>query len=401
MSRYPKLGALSQSSFVNIPVSNTIIFNNDRTETDINNKIYDIIYANGYFVVCGRDSYDGAFIAYSTNINGPYNKTSIRNIVGKYSDINITCNVCYGNGYFVMGGATTSDNGYTNYNNHYIFYTTNPADGWHAKLIYSDNSYLTEIHRMRFVNGYFVACCGHQFVTNRDSATLFYTQNPAGVWTEKVLWRNDSLNSYGLRVFDITYTNNVYCCIGSFIESSNPGNGGYIILATGNSIEDIYSNGSYKIIKSKNIKIKYHNTNELDAVNLSLYDNKLVITATNSLSTGNCIMFIDNNKINLSINTLSEVEDINTINIDLKNVYKSGILNNKFVVSSSNGYRQYNTLTSSDVELQSNYKPNAIIYHNDSYYGMENSTLYSIDNRYSQTPNIPDIGEVKAYIKAE
>lgn len=397
-SRYPKLSAISKSSFVNIPVENTIKFYNDRSESDIGNKIYDIIYANGYFVICGKDSYDGAFIAYSTTINGPYYKTSIKNIVGKYTDINITCNVCYGNGYFVMGGITTSNNGYTNYNNHYILYTTNPVDGWQSKLLYSDNSYLTEIHRMRFVNGYFIACCGHQFVNDRDSATLYYTQNPSGSWSEKILWKNDSINAYGFRAFDITYVNNLYCCVGTYIDDAD--SGGFIILAAASSINDLYSNGNYKIIRSKITKINY-DSDFIDPVNLTLYNNKLIISATSHNNTNNNILFIDFNKVNLSINTLSE-NDINSINVSLKNIYKSAILNGKFVVSSSNGYRQYNTLTSSDVELQSGYKPNAIIYNNDSYYyGIVNSTLYSIDNKYSQTPNVPDIEDVKAYIKAE
>lgn len=147
------------------------------TTTDLSlNYTSCIAYANGYWVVGGYQDDYKASITYATTPSGTWTtKTLWSGTSGSSNGYYVDC-IAYANGYWVVGGRD-----YATYAAR-IAYATTPSGTWTTKDLWTSSSsyYDDAIHSIAFGNGYWVA--GGRY---RNAARIAYTTNLSGTWTTK------------------------------------------------------------------------------------------------------------------------------------------------------------------------------------------------------------------------
>lgn len=203
--------------------------------TDIENLTVPqgIAYANGYWVICGRDTYSNAFIAYATDLAGTWKRKSFYN-TGIFDFHCIT----YANGYWVIGGDRWADE-WSRYDP-FIYYTTDPTGTWtRTDFSGSSNSY-NSIRCITYANGYWVV--GGEYTWSNYQGVIYYSKNLSSGWTKKVLWEKDTnleSSRYANYVHSVKYINGYWVAVGQRDELY--GSVGYTTDLTGNwTTKDIY-----------------------------------------------------------------------------------------------------------------------------------------------------------------
>ena len=230
-----------------------------------------IVYANGYWVVCGytkqgEGSYDYyAYIAYAKSLDGPWTTKELWYANGTYYDMAVINCITFENGYFVVGGrrgggtnacariayATSPDgtwtikdiwtnfhseinsltyaNGYwvaggragTNSNGIFarIAYSTSLDGTWTTKNLFSTGSNGDAyVKKLLYGNGYFTAaCCYRNSDTSTEYPRIAYATTPSGTWTTKDLWSTSVTYSY---INDLIYSNGYWVAVGRYYSSS-------------------------------------------------------------------------------------------------------------------------------------------------------------------------------------
>lgn len=202
--------------------------------------INDIVYANGYYVVCGyrpNDTY--GYIAYTNSIvsswtvkqitdhqidyityqNGYFVASSQEKILytadpsSAWSSVTNIANrvrpirVAYGNGYWVF-----ADAGESSYDP-IIYYSTNISGPYNSVSLWDTSANMVPIKSIRFINGYFVACGNWVHETNyvpTHEAKIAWTTNPASTWTTKTFFKTSTDNNINGNAIDIAYGRNTY-----------------------------------------------------------------------------------------------------------------------------------------------------------------------------------------------
>ena len=167
-----------------------------------NNKINDIAYDNGYWLVCGGSFNDDSrtnygTIAYTNNLDDEW---TITNIWGSGIDT-VCCARCieYANGYWVVGG-TYNDDAVISYTSD----ITGGSGGWTRKTIWGNaNSFIGCI---KYANGYWVV--GGRYYSRAYRAAIAYATSPEDSWTTRYPFGSTSI-SYN-RVACITYIDNYW-----------------------------------------------------------------------------------------------------------------------------------------------------------------------------------------------
>ncbi|MBU5627698.1 emp24/gp25L/p24 family protein [Oscillibacter sp. MSJ-2] len=178
----------------------------------------DITYANGYWVACGRRYYNTtnyAYIAYSTSISTGWATKELW-YGGSNSYASEAKGVEYGNdGYWVVCGTAYGDN--DNPSICRIAYAASPYDTWTNKSLYSSGNTDDTLYCIKYANGYWVAA-GMAY-SSGYSTSIFYTTSPSGTWTRKQLWKglNSGANN---AIHRLKYINGYWIACGEYYTSS-------------------------------------------------------------------------------------------------------------------------------------------------------------------------------------
>lgn len=159
------------------------------SETIISNmpdgtRVYDIVFANGYFVISGMYNNKNAVIWYATDPTNAGNWT--RTTLWTAYNYACACSIKYLNGYFIAGGYEYTSHDYVSTAK--IAYTTTPNSGWAVRNIKTTNQTSshniqdgTSVFTMNYIDGLYV------FGGSYKNNSIFY---PA-IWTCEDL-TNDS-----------------------------------------------------------------------------------------------------------------------------------------------------------------------------------------------------------------
>lgn len=158
---------------------------------------YDIIYANGYWVIaCYQSRY--TYLLYATSLNGTWRKVSFA-----YNKSLVPNSLCYANGYWVIGG-TYGDSAY-------ISYATDLEGSWTNIKVwdsgFSDDT--SEVRKVIYADGYWVAA--GLGASNNPTYEIAYATSPNGTWTTNSIYRETGSTSRS-GIFDIVYANGVWAC---------------------------------------------------------------------------------------------------------------------------------------------------------------------------------------------
>lgn len=158
---------------------------------------YDIIYANGYWVIaCYQSHY--TYLLYATSLNGTWRKVSFA-----YNKSLVPNSLCYANGYWVIGG-TYGDSAY-------ISYATDLEGSWTNIKVwdsgFSDDT--SEVRKVIYADGYWVAA--GLGASNNPTYKIAYTTSLNETWTTKSIYQETGSTSRS-GIFDIVYANGVWAC---------------------------------------------------------------------------------------------------------------------------------------------------------------------------------------------
>ena len=158
---------------------------------------YDIIYANGYWVIaCYKRHY--TYLLYATSLNGAWTKISFA-----YNKSLVPNSLCYANGYWVIGG-TYGDSAY-------ISYATDLEGSWTNIKVwdsgFSDDT--SEVRKVIYADGYWVAA--GLGASNNPTYKIAYTTSPNETWTTNSIYQETGSTSRS-GIFDIVYANGVWAC---------------------------------------------------------------------------------------------------------------------------------------------------------------------------------------------
>lgn len=161
--------------------------------------IYDVEYANGYWIAVGRENIGGgskpdANISYSTNLTSWTDKTLSKGY--------FHC-VTYAQGKWVVGGANSSGNAV-------VYFSEAPSGQWESRAI-TDGV----VNCLTYQNGYFVAG-----ITRADygDCVLAYCTSLEDDWAIKKLWDGDAQYT---EVNDIAYSNSMWLLGGQYGDGTN------------------------------------------------------------------------------------------------------------------------------------------------------------------------------------
>lgn len=158
---------------------------------------YDIIYANGYWVIaCYKSRY--AYLFYATSLNGTWKKVSV-----VYNKRFVPNSLCYANGYWVIGG--------THDRSAYIFYATDLKGPWTDIKVWDSgfSEDTSEVRKVIYADGYWVAA-GFG-ASNNPTYEIAYTTSLNETWTTNSIYQEASSTSMS-GIFDIVYANGVWAC---------------------------------------------------------------------------------------------------------------------------------------------------------------------------------------------
>lgn len=156
-----------------------------------------VTYANGYWVLGGRDyyyhssstSYTYAKIAYATSPSGTWKSKTLWSVTNAPTDSTTNCIKCiaYANGYWVAGGiyyksATSGGR---------IAYATSLDGTWATKNLWGNSGVGSSINCIAYANGYWVVG-GKHYANNTGHARIAYATSLDGTWTKKDLWGSSS-----------------------------------------------------------------------------------------------------------------------------------------------------------------------------------------------------------------
>ena len=183
-----------------------------------------VVYGDGYYVVAfGSFNGNQIIIAYKQKINAGWTKIVLPSITGAGA-----YDMVYANGYFVIAGS------YSNCTKTAIWYATDPtsADNWTRVDLWTGSSNTSNSaipDRICYLNGYFIVG-GYQY----DSSTSTSTAKIAFATAPNIVWSTRDLNStvmtsvktYGVnRVRDIAYVDGTYLFGGNCRNSSSASTG--------------------------------------------------------------------------------------------------------------------------------------------------------------------------------
>lgn len=158
---------------------------------------YDIIYANGYWVIVCYES-SRTRLLYSTSLTGTWEAVSFSSTKSL-----IPNSICYANGYWVIGG-TDNDAAY-------ISYATDLEGSWTLKELWDSgfNDDTSEVRKVIYANGYWVAA--GLSASNNPTYEIAYATSPNGTWTTNSIYQETTSQTYS-GIFDIVYANGVWAC---------------------------------------------------------------------------------------------------------------------------------------------------------------------------------------------
>ena len=180
------------------------------SNTNESNRVQDIAYANGYWVVCGN-RYTNIYctsIAYATSPDGIWTTKDLIDYGASYDSANC---ITYADGYWVVGGSYY-------YNSSYaygcVWYATSPGDTWTKNSIWSGTSNANNfVKSIAYADGMWV-------VGGRKSGEAYigYGPNPSGFSTKK-MWFNVSNSTYEA-IRAIAYADGYWVVAGTHFDSS-------------------------------------------------------------------------------------------------------------------------------------------------------------------------------------
>lgn len=172
-----------------------------------NSSAYRIRFVNGYFVICAGIS-GGATILYTKDPSSNWSYTD--HPLSKYF-----VDIAYADGVFVIASKNYTNNGFS------ICYSTDiTADPNNWVTVPVDNGSYANPHSVYFVNGYWVVCGA---TTNNDGE-ICYTQDYRGTWTKKNLSNNSNgvqgvLYSNGQYIVYGMYSNAISIWFGDSLDT--------------------------------------------------------------------------------------------------------------------------------------------------------------------------------------
>lgn len=174
-----------------------------------------LIYSNGYWVAGGGYFPTGAadysaIITYCTNLGGTWTQKTLWENSSGLTQIS---KIAYENGYWVACG-TNGDKDIDRYRA-CVAYTTNLSGSWTTENLWSSRSGNASCDFILYANGYWIVC-GELDSNNLVTTHIAYTTNPTGAWTQETLW-----NGYEGSVSSFYFENNFFVAIGSY----HPNNG--------------------------------------------------------------------------------------------------------------------------------------------------------------------------------
>lgn len=153
-----------------------------------NGVINCIAYANGFWVVGGQCRSD-AYIAYATNLDGPWTTKRLWTSYGDGEDSTINC-IAYADGYWVVGGCYDYD-ATRCYGR--IAYTADPTGSWTTKDIWATSNTANDIRCITYADGYWMVGGSYYYLyisglfNYRYNAEIAYTTDLTGEWTNQSL----------------------------------------------------------------------------------------------------------------------------------------------------------------------------------------------------------------------
>ena len=169
------------------------------------NGLTSIIYANGYFVVTGEQYSSSttchAKIAYATTPGGAWSTKNLWSGTGS-----VAYCVTYANGYWVVGGRYAISSSIPNAR---IAYATSLDGTWTTKNLWSSAKAFEFVKSITYANGYWVACGAH-YQSSTYNSVVAYSTSPGGTWTRVSLWTGDE----SCRAEEVVYINGCWVVCG-------------------------------------------------------------------------------------------------------------------------------------------------------------------------------------------
>lgn len=176
---------------------------NNNSPTNNNFQIFNIKFINGYWVALGNMAYssNGTIFYYSSDITS----SSWTQVLFNSSSTNcFTYDIVYNNGYYVMCGYQPGDNANTSM----LWYATNIEGPWTTATI-QDQQFLS-LQKIYYQNGYYVTCGPRK---NNTKGYFYYTTDPTASWQSQSA-QPSSLNNIYVGIQDIQFINNQWIGVG-------------------------------------------------------------------------------------------------------------------------------------------------------------------------------------------
>ena len=174
-----------------------------------------IVYSNGYWAVggynCNRRNKYMAYIAYSTDLSTGWNEK----MLWSSSDDGPTriYDITYANGYWVAAGIRFNTNADYTYDGR-IAYTTDLTQSWTTKTIWADGL-AGEVRSVVYADGYWAVCGSYGSNSSKTNHSIAYSTSPDGVWTIKNMWVGSTVG----KIHRICYNNGKWVFGGNYAEA--------------------------------------------------------------------------------------------------------------------------------------------------------------------------------------
>lgn len=146
-----------------------------------NMRVVNVKYCNGYYVACGYDTSTGAgLVAYTTDPAGVWQVVQLTS--GYTSYASIIWDITYADGYYVAVGRKFASSSQKQ-DSPYVFYTADLAAGWQSIKLPASVSYIANM-TICYAAGKFAVACGRSYgALGTSQAAICYADTSDGVWS--------------------------------------------------------------------------------------------------------------------------------------------------------------------------------------------------------------------------
>ena len=183
-------------------------------KTLINNTAYDVIGGTNLINGTSYNIKNGKTLIDGTTYNINFLPTSGLKTIFLSEGTTISAYITYGNGYWVVGFShyNSNSNPYTIFS---IAYSLSLDGPWTIKDIVKKSNTDAKINRLKFINGYFVACIDYTAAGSQSEPRVYYTTDPCTEWNQSWrIWINQTKSSY-CTLQDITFADGYWAVCGS------------------------------------------------------------------------------------------------------------------------------------------------------------------------------------------